>query len=242
MRNAEKVLPYALAALLVVLAVALKGAIDRVAEQDSTPFLFFWSAVAVAAWYGGLRPGLAALGLSAIAASALLPAAGAGVALSQARPLDPPRRLRRSRRASSCALCEAMHRARRAAELERAQARRALRARRSSEARFRRLAESNILGVIAGRETRIVEANEAFLAMLGIGREAFAADGLDVATITPPEYHEQDDRLFDELFRVGTLAPFEKEYHGPDGRRVPVLVGGALIEPGRPNGSPSSWT
>lgn len=233
MRNAEKVLPYALAALLVVLAIALKGTIDRIAEQDATPFLFFWSAVALAAWYGGLRPGLAALALSGIAARAIYLRPESGM-LYPGLVLWIRLGLFVIEASVICAICEAMHRARRAAELERAQARRALRARRSSEARFRRLAESNILGVIAGRGTRIFEANEAFLAMLGIGRDGFAIDGLDVAAITPPEYDEQDVRLFDELFRAGTLAPFEKEYRGPDGRRVPVLVGGALIEPGSP--------
>ena len=131
-----------------------------------------------------------------------------------------------------CIVCEAFRLARVRAEAATLDAGDALRARRSSEARFRRLAESDVIGVIAGRDECITEGNDAFLRMLGYSRERLQDRGLSVAEITPDALHAEDGRHFDVLFRSGTLSPFEKEYLTVDGETVPVLIGGALVEPG----------
>jgi PAS domain S-box-containing protein len=57
---------YGVAALVVGAAVLVKWLLDPLTVQD-TPFLLILGAIMVAAWYGGLGPGLLATGLSALA-------------------------------------------------------------------------------------------------------------------------------------------------------------------------------
>ena len=102
---------------------------------------------------------------------------------------------------------------------------------RRSEARFRRLVEANIIGVIvADFEGRILEANDAFLQMLGLTRAEAERDGLRWDRLTPPEYRELDERLIAQVKMAGSAQPVEKEYLRADGTRVAVLLGVALLE------------
>ena len=111
---------------------------------------------------------------------------------------------------------------------ERQQAEEALR---ESEARFRRLFESNIIGIIfPDLSGNILEANDAFLKTVGYTREELTAGKVRWDTITPPEYRPLDERALKELRTSGVCAPFEKEYICKDGSRVPVLLAGALLE------------
>jgi signal transduction histidine kinase/CheY-like chemotaxis protein len=48
--------------------------------------------------------------------------------------------------------------------------------------------------------------------------------------VTPPEYRAADERAGQALLEAGRYQPFEKEYVRKDGTRVPVLVGGILME------------
>jgi len=50
---------------------------------------------------------------------------------------------------------------------------------RASAMRFRRLAESNVVGIVRYRmDGSLIDANQAFLDMLGFTREEFERDGL----------------------------------------------------------------
>src|SRR5215831_8890739 len=99
------------------------------------------------------------------------------------------------------------------------------------EARIRRLFDANIVGIFVWElEGRILEANDAFLAMVGYDREDLVASRLRWTDLTPPEWRDRDERLIPELARSGTLQPFEKEYFRKDGSRVPVLIGVAAFE------------
>jgi PAS domain S-box-containing protein len=100
------------------------------------------------------------------------------------------------------------------------------------EARIRRLVDANIIGIfITETGGRIVEANDAFLAMLGHDREDLAAGRLNWMELTPAEWRERDVRQWlPELRASGTLQPYEKEYFRKDGSRVPVLIGVAALE------------
>lgn len=102
---------------------------------------------------------------------------------------------------------------------------------RVGESRYRRLVESNIVGVvIANLDGSIGETNEAFREMLGYTRGDFEAGRVRWDTITPSEWRAQDRSVFDELKREGVSPPFEKEYIHRDGHRVPIRVTVALLD------------
>src|SRR5258705_69824 len=99
------------------------------------------------------------------------------------------------------------------------------------EARIRRLVDSNIIGVVIWDvHGRIVDANQAFLDMVGHGREDLVSGRLRWTELTPAEWRDADEQIIAELKAVGTLQPREKEYLRKDGSRVPVLVARALFE------------
>jgi PAS domain S-box-containing protein len=112
--------------------------------------------------------------------------------------------------------------------VERKQAEQALRER---EAKIRRLVEANIIGTfIWDFDGRILEANEAFLDIVGYDLQDLVAGRIRWTDLTPPEWRDRDTRLIQEHKVTGTLKPVEKEYFRKDGSRVPVLVGGATFE------------
>jgi PAS domain S-box-containing protein len=99
------------------------------------------------------------------------------------------------------------------------------------EARIRRLVDSNIVGIVIwDLEGRIIDANQAFLDMVGYAREDLVSGRLRWTELTPAEWRGADEQVIAELKAVGTLQPREKEYFRKDGSRVPVLVARALFE------------
>jgi PAS domain S-box-containing protein len=99
------------------------------------------------------------------------------------------------------------------------------------EARVRRLVDANIVGVtIWDLDGRILEANDSFLNMLQYRREDIVAGGALWTDLTPPEWHEQDERAIADLKATGTVQPYEKEFIRKDGSRITVLTGGALFD------------
>jgi len=123
--------------------------------------------------------------------------------------------------------------ARQQAEAEREQVFKALQ---TSEARFRRLVDSNIIGIIlTDLDGKITDANDAFLQMVGYTREELKSGKLHSDTITPPEYRYLNERAIAEFKNSGVCSPFEKEYLCKNGNRVPVVVGGALVEHSQQN-------
>ena len=102
------------------------------------------------------------------------------------------------------------------------------------EAKIRRLVDANIAGIFIWEfEGRILEANDAFLRMVGYDREDLVAGRIRWTDLTPAEWLERDvQRLVPEQRVSGRLEPFEKEYFRKDGGRVPVLIGVATFEEG----------
>ena len=99
------------------------------------------------------------------------------------------------------------------------------------EAKIRRLVDANIIGIfIWDLEGRIIEANDAFLHMLGYDREDFASGRLHRTALTPPEWGARTERAVAEVRMTGTIQPFEKEYFRKDGNRLPVLLGAASFD------------
>ncbi len=102
---------------------------------------------------------------------------------------------------------------------------------RQSDARFRKLVQSSLIGVMVAKlDGAIVEANDELLRMLGYSRAEFEAGGLRWDTLTPGEHRAADTQAIVQLRASGTCQAWEKEYLHKDGHRVPVLVGVTMLE------------
>lgn len=102
---------------------------------------------------------------------------------------------------------------------------------RESEAKFRRLFESDMIGnFFWDTSGRITEANDAFLRIVGYSQEELQKGKISWTTMTPAEYEPLDKKALEELATSGIITPFEKEYIRKDGNHIPVLVGGAMLE------------
>lgn len=104
------------------------------------------------------------------------------------------------------------------------------------DAKIKRLVDSNIVGIFtwqledASIRGPILEANDAFLRMVGYARDDFFARRLSRMELTPPEWVARSEQAMAELWATGAFQLYEKEYFRKDGGRVPVLVGAALFE------------
>jgi PAS domain S-box-containing protein len=102
---------------------------------------------------------------------------------------------------------------------------------RVSESRFRRLVDSNLIGVVFSTlDGAVTDGNDEYFRIIGRRREDVIAGKVRWDQITPSEYAAIDRRAVEQLMATGICTPFEKEYLTPDGSRVPVLVGVAMLE------------
>lgn len=108
--------------------------------------------------------------------------------------------------------------------------RRAAAALRDRDALLGRLRDANVLGIAVATEERVVDANGAFLRMVGYTEEDQAAGRLNWRAMTPPEWAPSDDAALEQLRRTGACEPFEKELVHRSGHRVPVLIGAAVVD------------
>ena len=108
---------------------------------------------------------------------------------------------------------------------------------RESQARVRALSEAGVIGMLVANPERIIEANDAFLDLLGYSRDEMRAGVIQWGGMTPPEFADADTRALQELRETGVVRPFEKEFLRKDGSRVPVVIGGAIT-----GQSPLEWT
>jgi PAS domain S-box-containing protein len=105
------------------------------------------------------------------------------------------------------------------------------------EAKIRRLVDANIVGIIIWNiDGQIIEANDAFLRMVGYDREDLASGRVNRTDLTPQEWRERDARTLAEMKASGTVLPFEKEYFRKDGSRIPVLIGVTAFDEKRNQG------
>jgi PAS domain S-box-containing protein len=112
---------------------------------------------------------------------------------------------------------------------------RAERSLRTSEARFRRLVEANIFGVVFGdMGGNITDANDAFLEMVGYTRAEMDAGQLPWDALVPDSSLHQLSRCRVELKRRGLCTPLEVECRRKDGQALRVLLGVALLDESQP--------
>lgn len=100
-----------------------------------------------------------------------------------------------------------------------------------SEARFRVITQSNMVGLFFWDENGIIlDANNAFLQTLGYCREEFFQQRLNWRDLTPAGFWEADEKAMLEMKKSGACRPFEKEFRHKEGYSVPVLLGAARLE------------
>ncbi|MEH1841432.1 MAG: PAS domain S-box protein [Nostoc sp.] len=212
----EQLLHYGIALLSVVLALGATLLLNS--YLTPTPAALFYVAVMVSAWYGGLGPGLVATVSATLAINYFF-----------FKLFNPHNITNLSRLIPlvvfilAAVLISCLNESRRTAQ-QKAEA--SLKSLRESEARFGRLTESNIIGVIvADLNGLIIEANDAFLQMLNYTREDLRSGRIRWGEITPPEYIEVSEQAIEKLRITGSCKPFEQEYICKDGSQVPVLIG-----------------
>lgn len=121
------------------------------------------------------------------------------------------------RRAGKWTLVESSGRKQIEAELARSQ--------RSLKALF----DSDLIGVMTGDRERVLDANATFLKIAGYSRKDLEAGRIRWRSVLPPEFRRA--RRAPAATRKGrTVRPFEIEFLRRDGRRIPLLVGAAVIE------------
>lgn len=108
---------------------------------------------------------------------------------------------------------------------------------RNSEARFRRVFESEMVGILFwDRAGNITQANRVFLDLTGYTQEDVRSGAVQWREMTPPEYVERDNHALEEIAASGACTPFEKEYLCKNGRRVSVVIAAATFVVGGDNG------
>lgn len=211
--------------IVAVLAVGSAWLLTLLLHPLLTPLIspLFFAAVTFSVWYGGLKPGMLASGLSSLAIGYFL--------------IKPSLQLLVGRFETVVqlsvfllvtilisSLSSKLRTAKKQLEVS-------LHSLQASESRFRRLVESNIIGVIVGdMDGAIASANDAFLKMVGYTRSDLVSGRVRWREMTPPEYIEVSDRSIVELKTKGVHVPFEKEYIRKDNSRVPILLGSATLE------------
>lgn len=99
------------------------------------------------------------------------------------------------------------------------------------EAKFRQLFDSNLIGVfVSDFAGTFLEANDAFLDLLGYTRAELQARAMQRDAITPPEFHPLSQEALTAMQEKGASGSYEVEYLHKNGRRIPVLVAVTRIE------------
>ncbi|WP_071187381.1 PAS domain S-box protein [Trichormus sp. NMC-1] len=187
-----------------------------------TIFMLFFAAVAFSSWYGGINSGLLTTTLSSLAVSYFFLTPVFSLYIN-----DTDSRIRLILFISVAISISWIN-----SELLQAKKRLEITVKQlaESESKFRRLKTSNIIGVIlADMNGRILEANEAFLNIVGYTQEDLLTGKLLWKEMTPPEYWEQSDRMALQIKTTGVCQPFEKQYIRKNGSRVSILLGLAAL-------------
>jgi len=102
-----------------------------------------------------------------------------------------------------------------------------------SEARFRRMADANLIGVGFGDgQGNVTYVNDEMLRMMGRTREDFEAGRVNWRDAIAPEYKDTYFRTIHRLQTDGAVTGYEKAFLRPDGERTYFLGAAALLERG----------
>jgi PAS domain S-box-containing protein len=102
---------------------------------------------------------------------------------------------------------------------------------RAGQERLRRIGESGILNICWFTEDgRILDANDAYLALVGFTRDELKRGLLRWDRLTPPDSIDRARAAMEELRCSGKISPYETEYERRDGTRFWGLFGAAAYE------------
>jgi PAS domain S-box-containing protein len=104
------------------------------------------------------------------------------------------------------------------------------RSRVANEVLLNQIVNCNIPIFFWERSGAITAANDALLTLLGYTQDELRAGQLNWKALTPHELWGADDAALSQVDRGERAAPMEKEYLHKDGRRIPVLIGGAVFD------------
>ena len=100
----------------------------------------------------------------------------------------------------------------------------------SSESRFRKIFESNMIGLLFGDLSgNITEANDYLLDMLGYTRADVESGRLNWTELTPPQWQAVSAAAVEQVRSFGRCLPFEKEYIHREGHLVPIVLNGMQV-------------
>ncbi|MEO8764380.1 MAG: PAS domain S-box protein, partial [Ginsengibacter sp.] len=98
-----------------------------------------------------------------------------------------------------------------------------------SEKHSRNLFEKTVIGLALARmDGTLADVNEAYAKI--IGRTIEETLKLSYWEITPEKYHDQENKVLEELMDTGKFINYEKEYIHKEGHLVPVRLSGNIIE------------
>ena len=100
---------------------------------------------------------------------------------------------------------------------------------RTSEVKYRAIFETSNVGMAMCKlDGTLIECNQTYLDIIGYTEEE--AMKLTYWDVTPREFEEYEAEQLQSLTETGRYGPYEKEYIGKDGSRIPVLLSGTLVE------------
>ncbi len=104
---------------------------------------------------------------------------------------------------------------------------------RTSDTRFRQLAETSTFGLLIGDlEGNLFHMNLTARELLSYTSEDVAAGLVGGDRLTPSEFAALDAEALRQLGSTGRCAPYEKAFIAKNGRHVPVLLGASCLDSG----------
>ena len=105
---------------------------------------------------------------------------------------------------------------------------------RRTELQLRQFMRSGLFGVLYwtldDHGTRITDANDAVVALTGYSHEEMQSGAIRRENITPPKFSETHHNAIMQALTVGMTKPYESEVIAKDGRRIPVLLQGVMLD------------
>ena len=109
------------------------------------------------------------------------------------------------------------------------------------EAKIRGLVDANIIGIcFAARDGRMIEANDAYLRMIGYDRDDLVSGRIRWTDMTPPEWRDRSAQALLELAETGVVSRSRKSISGRTVAAYPSCLERRLLR--EPTTKPCSWS